>query len=60
MIAIHFSTSASACRSGDSLRRDPGIDGVAVELVPDMAETIASKEDLFPPVKRHQVRFCNW
>jgi hypothetical protein len=60
MIDIHFSTWASACRSDDSLGRDPGIGGVAVKLVSDMARIIASKEDLFPPVKRHHVRFCNW
>jgi hypothetical protein len=60
MIAIHFSTWASACRSGDSLRVDPGIGGMALELVSDMASIIASKDDLFPPVKRHQARFCDW
>jgi len=37
MTAIHFSTWASACRSGDSLCRGASIDGVAVELVADMA-----------------------
>jgi len=57
---IHFSTWASACRSDDSLRVDPGIAGVAAEFVSDMAAIIASKEDLFPPVKRQHARFCDW
>jgi len=59
MIAIHFSTCASACRSEDSLSSDTGIKGVAAELISDMAGIIASKEDLFPPVKRHYAAFCD-
>jgi hypothetical protein len=46
-MVIHFSTWASACRSGDSLRVDPGIDGAALELVSDMAELLPAKKTFF-------------
>jgi hypothetical protein len=46
MSAIHFSTWANAWSDG-SRRADPGIDGVALELVSDMAGLLPAKKTFF-------------
>jgi len=46
MSVIHFSTWANAWSDG-SRRPDPGIDGVVLEFVSDMAELLPAKKTFF-------------